>query len=471
MASSGRLRTRIGVALLLGAAFGIFLWGPWHGPTIVSLSSSHGIDAGDLPGLALLTLAIALAPARPQGARAGPRWQAGRWTGPASTVVLGALLLVCVVDPPVEKSLVPAAGGTFDGATRHADAQQADPVNRWSHVALTFDGTMLRLYVNGSQVSSRATTGAILRTTRPLWIGGNSPYGEYFQGLIDEVRVYDRPLSRAEVRAEMSRPIRGTRVTSAPSLVGAYAFDRGSGTRAADASGTGNAGAINGATWTTRGRYGGALRFGGAGEVVRVPASASLDLRGAMTLSAWIWPSESQAGWRTILHRQTDVYFLMAGGGSSHPRLEALDDARVALLTAAAVLLCVALASGRARWAGGRRRLWWLPVALFLAGSVVDAALTPSDTLIGATVVALWFAVTASRRDEAVSIYLIAAVFTGVTVVSLTGQGGLELARDDGGNARSAALGLLLVTVGLVSALYRSRGGKQRAAETAAPKG
>jgi hypothetical protein len=74
MARSGRLRTRIGVALLLGAACGIFLWGPWHGPTIVSLSSSHGIDAGDLPGLALLTLAIALAPARPQGARAGTRW-------------------------------------------------------------------------------------------------------------------------------------------------------------------------------------------------------------------------------------------------------------------------------------------------------------------------------------------------------------------------------------------------------------
>jgi hypothetical protein len=49
--------------------------------------------------------------------------------------------------------------------------------------------------------------------------------------------------------------------------------------------------------------------------VVRVPASSSLDLSVAMTLAAWIRPADSQAGWRTVVHRQTDAYFLMAGGG------------------------------------------------------------------------------------------------------------------------------------------------------------
>ena len=45
-----------------------------------------------------------------------------------------------------------------------------------------------------------------------------------------------------------------------------------------------------------------------------------------MTLSAWIRPSEPQSGWRTILHRQTDAYFLMAsGGGGSHRSLGSLD--------------------------------------------------------------------------------------------------------------------------------------------------
>jgi hypothetical protein len=40
--------------------------------------------------------------------------------------------------------------------------------------------------------------------------------------------------------------------------------------------------------------------------------SVSLNLGGAMTLSRWIRPSESQSGWGTILHRQSVAYFLMA---------------------------------------------------------------------------------------------------------------------------------------------------------------
>ena len=43
----------------------------------------------------------------------------------------------------------------------------------------------------------------------PLWIGGNSPYGEYFQGLIDEVRVYNRALTQTEIQADMNAPVPG----------------------------------------------------------------------------------------------------------------------------------------------------------------------------------------------------------------------------------------------------------------------
>ena len=94
---------------------------------------------------------------------------------------------------------------------------------------MTYDGEMLRLYVNGSQASSRATTGIIKKTTAPLWIGGNQPYGEYFEGLIDQVRIYNRRLSPSEVRSEMSTPI-GGRDSQAAGLVAAYALDKGSGT-------------------------------------------------------------------------------------------------------------------------------------------------------------------------------------------------------------------------------------------------
>jgi hypothetical protein len=73
----------------------------------------------------------------------------------------------------------------------------------WAHLAATYDGSTQRLYVNGVQVSSRAQTGPIAISSGPLRIGGNAVWGEYFQGRIDEVRIYNRALSQAEVQTDM----------------------------------------------------------------------------------------------------------------------------------------------------------------------------------------------------------------------------------------------------------------------------
>ena len=81
------------------------------------------------------------------------------------------------------------------------------PPNAWSHLAATYDGAALRLYVNGAQVSSRALTGAMRVTGQPLRIGGNSVWGEWFSGRIDEVRVYNRALSAAQIQADMTAPV------------------------------------------------------------------------------------------------------------------------------------------------------------------------------------------------------------------------------------------------------------------------
>ena len=83
----------------------------------------------------------------------------------------------------------------------------ASPVGAWTHVALTYNGSQLRLYVNGVQVASGAASGAIQSSTSPLWIGGNQPYGEYFKGLIDDVRVYNRALTPAEIQTDMTTPL------------------------------------------------------------------------------------------------------------------------------------------------------------------------------------------------------------------------------------------------------------------------
>ncbi|HVQ58803.1 MAG TPA: LamG-like jellyroll fold domain-containing protein [Solirubrobacterales bacterium] len=88
-----------------------------------------------------------------------------------------------------------------------APAANSLPLNTWSHLAATYDGTTLRLYVNGTQVATKAATGAMPNTANPLRIGGNSVWGEYFSGLVDEVRVYNRALTAGEIATDMTTAI------------------------------------------------------------------------------------------------------------------------------------------------------------------------------------------------------------------------------------------------------------------------
>jgi hypothetical protein len=71
-------------------------------------------------------------------------------------------------------------------------------------------------------------------------------------------------------------------------LVAAYAFDEGTGATVGDASGNGLAGRIVGATWTTAGKYGGALSFNGWSSYVDLGNPTGLQITGSMTWSAWI---------------------------------------------------------------------------------------------------------------------------------------------------------------------------------------
>ncbi len=81
------------------------------------------------------------------------------------------------------------------------------PLNTWVHVATTYDGATLRTYVGGQQAAATSTTGAIETSTEPLRIGGNSIWGEYFSGAIDEVRIYNRALTAAEIQTDMVTPV------------------------------------------------------------------------------------------------------------------------------------------------------------------------------------------------------------------------------------------------------------------------
>ena len=111
----------------------------------------------------------------------------------------------------------PAGGGTFGLSDTALYGTAALAVKTWSHVAVTYDGEMLQLYLNGTQVSSTLQTGAIATSVNPLQIGGDSLYGQFFKGMIDEVRIYNRALSPAEIQSDMNTPIIAIIDTQPPS--------------------------------------------------------------------------------------------------------------------------------------------------------------------------------------------------------------------------------------------------------------
>ncbi|MCI0347851.1 MAG: Ig-like domain-containing protein, partial [Acidobacteriales bacterium] len=94
-----------------------------------------------------------------------------------------------------------------DGAEQDTRGTAALAINTWTHLAMTYNGSVLRLFVNGTEVSNKAVSGSLLTSTGALRIGGNSVWGEFFSGLIDEVRIYNRPLSTAEIQTDMNTAV------------------------------------------------------------------------------------------------------------------------------------------------------------------------------------------------------------------------------------------------------------------------
>ena len=74
-------------------------------------------------------------------------------------------------------------------------------LNDWNHVAITYTANAITAYLNGTIVGRMVPTGNILEDTGSLYIGIDPPYGsEYLSGDMDEVRIYNRCLSAAEIR-------------------------------------------------------------------------------------------------------------------------------------------------------------------------------------------------------------------------------------------------------------------------------
>ena len=127
----------------------------------------------------------------------------------------------------------PYTNGSFDNDNQPSGLPDY-MTDQWVHFAMTYDQTALTLYVNGTYAAgvqgARKMAGGMLATARTaLTIGGN-PRGAYFNGYLDEFRLWNVARTQEEIMANMNQPLVGDEA----GLVGYWKFDDGTGTTAAD---------------------------------------------------------------------------------------------------------------------------------------------------------------------------------------------------------------------------------------------
>jgi uncharacterized repeat protein (TIGR01451 family) len=165
---------------------------------------------------------------------------------------------------------------TADGAVALGD---------WAHVAVTRNGSTYKLYVNGSESASVTHNGNLETSTTSLRIGTVYEDFSFFDGLIDELEIFNRALSAEEVAAIYNAGSAGkcrSCVTPPSNMVSWW-----KGENNADDSIDGNNGTLMNRATFAPGMVGQAFSFDGVDDYIEVPHSASLNLTGGLTLDTW----------------------------------------------------------------------------------------------------------------------------------------------------------------------------------------
>ena len=136
--------------------------------------------------------------------------------------------------PANHATLNPVTGGGFNDDSTN-DLGLTSTASQWVHIAMTWDGTVVRTYVNGAlEITSKGTGGVTMLATvsSPITVGCNPPYFNCFNGLYDELRVWKTARTDAEIMGNFDKTLAGDEA----GLVGYWKLDEAPGaTTAADA--------------------------------------------------------------------------------------------------------------------------------------------------------------------------------------------------------------------------------------------
>ncbi|MBN1780941.1 T9SS type A sorting domain-containing protein [bacterium] len=162
----------------------------------------------------------------------------------------------------------------------------------WTHLAATYDGSVINLYVNEDLSGSKNSNKDITGTSRPLRIGeyGGYPPGSFgFHGLIDDLRVWNTARSEAEIESNMNATISGNE----SHLIGYWKFDE-TGPTCTDAGSNQNHGLLQGSAGTVpstapidQEAANHAMQLNHQGAMVEIPHAGTL-APSHITLECWI---------------------------------------------------------------------------------------------------------------------------------------------------------------------------------------
>lgn len=203
-------------------------------------------------------------------------------------------------------------GGIGDGTGYDVTGKSLEmSSDHWNHVGFAYHDVQDRMYMHfaGTEVPEPVSQNLPATAGIDLSIGADSAGGSnFFQGLIDDVAVYDAALSSAAIRQLYHNHAHAD-------LVASYYFDG----NATDASGNGHDGSINGATWAPdrNGNVNNALSFDG-NDYVLVNDHPDLRFTQGLTVTAWIRET-TRGSYAKVLSRRSGSYFYFLGVDNGRP--------------------------------------------------------------------------------------------------------------------------------------------------------
>ena len=180
---------------------------------------------------------------------------------------------------------------------------------QWYHIAGTYDGAEARVYVDGTLDSTAAQSVVPLTNPGPLFLGqrGDNQAFAFYEGLLDEVSIYNRALTAEEVSAiyqagseGKTRPAPPEPVPPPAGLIGWWPGDDD----ADDVTANNNHGTITGDGTFVPGMVGQAFSFSGAGYV-EIPHDPVLDLSD-FTIEVWVNLTTEGAGYQPLISKGVD---------------------------------------------------------------------------------------------------------------------------------------------------------------------